>query len=122
MIPIRDTAPCFSRPIMTWAIMVVCSVIFVSMQFLPDALGYKLVNLYGMVPVRYSNPAWAKDFGLPPDYGFSFISNLFLHNDWLHLIFNMWFLWIFGDARYSCYRCIWRYCRCLSCLFLFIPS
>ena len=97
MIPIRDTAPGFSRPIMTWAIMVVCSVIFVSMQFLPDALGYKLVNLYGMVPVRYSNPAWAKDFGLPPDYGFSFISNLFLHNDWLHLIFNMWFLWIFGD-------------------------
>ncbi|NYT46471.1 MAG: rhomboid family intramembrane serine protease [Candidatus Methanofishera endochildressiae] len=27
----------------------------------------------------------------------SFITNLFLHGGWLHLIMNMWFLWIFAD-------------------------
>ena len=25
------------------------------------------------------------------------MTNLFLHASWLHLIVNMWFLWIFGD-------------------------
>lgn len=98
MIPIRDTAPCNSRPIMTWAIMAVCTVIFVVMQWvLPDSVSYRAINQFGMVAVRYSNPHWAKDFGLPPDYGFSFISNLFFHADWMHLLANMWFLCIFGD-------------------------
>ena len=97
MIPIRDTAPCNHRPIMTWSIIVLCSVIFVAMWFAPDNLSYRFINQFGMVPVRYSNPQWAKDFGLPNDYGFSFISNLFFHADWLHLLANMWFLAIFGD-------------------------
>lgn len=97
MIPIRDTAPCNTRPIMTWSIMAVCSVIFVIMWFAPDNMSYRWINQFGMVPVRYSNPRWAHDFGLPDDYGFSFISNLFLHGDWMHLITNMWFLAIFGD-------------------------
>ena len=25
-------------------------------------------------------------------------SSLFLHGGWVHLIGNMWFLWIFGEA------------------------
>ncbi len=97
MIPIRDTAPCHNRPIMTWAIIATCTVIFIVMEFLPDALGYWVINHFGMVAIRYSNPQWAHSYGLSSDYGFSFLSNLFFHNDWLHLLSNMWFLWIFGD-------------------------
>lgn len=97
MIPIRDTAPCNHRPVVTWSIIVLCSMIFVFMWFLPENLSYRLINQFGMVPVRYSNPQWAHDFGLPNDFGFSFVSNLFLHADWLHLLTNMWFLAIFGD-------------------------
>jgi membrane associated rhomboid family serine protease len=97
MIPIRDTAPCYHRPIMTWSIIVVCTLIFIVMAFLPNQISYWAINHFGMIAIRYSNPQWAHVFGLPMDYGFSFISNLFFHDDWLHLLTNMWFLWIFGD-------------------------
>lgn len=93
MIPIRDTAPCYSRPLVTWGLMAVCIIVFVSMKLMPDALSYRLINLYGMVPIRYTNPY----YGLPFDGYLSFLTSLFLHGNWLHLIMNMWFLWIFGD-------------------------
>jgi membrane associated rhomboid family serine protease len=67
------------------------------MEFLPDQLSYRLVYLYGMVPIRYSNPGWAVSFGLPFDGYLSFLTSLFLHGSWWHLIINMLFMWIFGD-------------------------
>ena len=93
MIPIRDTAPCHSRPLVTWGLMAICITIFVSMKLMPDQMSYRLLNLYGMVPIRYTNPY----YGLPFDGYLSFLTSLFLHGNWLHLIMNMWFLWIFGD-------------------------
>lgn len=77
--------------------MAVCILIFITMQFLPDQVNYQLTYLYGMVPIRYGNPEWAADFGFPQDYYLSFITNLFLHGGWFHLIVNMLFLWIFAD-------------------------
>lgn len=93
MIPIRDTAPCHSRPLVTWGIMAICIIVFVTMKLMPDQLSYRLINLYGMVPIRYTNPY----YGLPFDGYLSFLTSLFLHGNWPHLIMNMWFLWIFGD-------------------------
>ncbi|MGR9115190.1 MAG: rhomboid family intramembrane serine protease [Gammaproteobacteria bacterium] len=97
MIPVRDTAPCHSRPLVTWTLMAICIVIFVSMQLMPDELQRKLTYLYGMVPVRYANPAWAIHFGLPSDHYLSFLTSLFLHGGWFHLAVNMLFMWIFAD-------------------------
>lgn len=97
MIPIRDTAPCHSRPLVTWTLMGICIVIFVSMQLMPDEMQRQLTYLYGMVPIRYSNPEWAASFGLPPDHYLSFLTSLFLHGGWFHLLINMLFMWIFAD-------------------------
>ncbi|MDD5322333.1 MAG: rhomboid family intramembrane serine protease [Methylococcales bacterium] len=93
MIPIRDTAPCYSKPYVTWGIMAVCISVFIAMQLMPDQSSYQFINRYGMVPARYSNSY----FGLPFDGYLSFLTNLFLHSSWLHLIVNMLFMWIFGD-------------------------
>ncbi|NOT11063.1 MAG: rhomboid family intramembrane serine protease [Methylococcaceae bacterium] len=97
MIPIRDTAPCYSKPVMTWIIMAVCISVFLIMKILPDPVSIRLLNVYGMVPIRYSNPEWAHNYGLPQDAYLSFLTSLFLHGGWMHLIMNMWFMWIFGD-------------------------
>ncbi|WP_411728653.1 rhomboid family intramembrane serine protease [Methyloglobulus sp.] len=97
MIPIRDTAPCHSTPYVTWSLMVVCILIFVVMQFMPYELSYKLIYLYGMVPNRYANPQWGLAYGMPFDGYLSFLTSLFLHGNWMHIIFNMWFMWIFAD-------------------------
>lgn len=96
MIPIRDTAPCYSTPFVTWGIMAICIIVFVTMYFMPDAQSIRLINLYGMVPIRYSN-GWVGYNGLPFDGYLSFLTNLFLHASWWHLIMNMWFMWIFAD-------------------------
>lgn len=97
MIPIRDTAPCYRKPLITWGLIAVCTCIFIAMQLMPYELSYQLINQYGMVPLRYTNPQWASGFGLPFDYYLSFLTNLFLHATWIHLLVNMWFLWIFAD-------------------------
>jgi membrane associated rhomboid family serine protease len=97
MIPIRDTAPCNSTPYVTWTIMAVCILIFLVMQVIPYEVSSKLIYLYGMVPNRYANQEWALAYGLPFDGYLSFLTSLFLHGNWMHIFFNMWFMWIFAD-------------------------
>ncbi|WP_349431266.1 rhomboid family intramembrane serine protease [Methylomarinum sp. Ch1-1] len=97
MIPIRDTVVCNTTPVVTWSIMAICSVIFLLMQLLPQESQRQIVYLYGMVPIRYSHPQWAITFGLPPDGYLSFLTSLFLHGGWMHIIMNLLFLWIFAD-------------------------
>jgi len=93
MIPIRDTAPCHSKPLVTWSIMVVCITTFIVMNLIPDQNAVDILNHYGMIPLRYTTQIP----DLPFDGYLSFISNLFIHATWVHLLFNLWFLWIFAD-------------------------
>jgi len=93
MIPIRDTAPCYSKPLVTWTIMAVCIIVFIVMNLIPDQVAVDILNHYGMIALRYTTQVPS----LPFDGYLSFVSNLFLHATWIHLLFNMWFLWIFAD-------------------------
>ncbi len=97
MIPIRDTAPCYTKPYVSWALMFICISIFLLLEASPERLHRYIIYIYGMVPARYTHPGWAIAMGYPVDYYLSFLSNLFLHGGWLHLIMNMWFIWIFAD-------------------------
>ncbi|NOQ34996.1 MAG: rhomboid family intramembrane serine protease [Methylococcaceae bacterium] len=97
MIPIRDSIPCNTRPYVSWVLIASCIIIFLVMQFLLSLQQqHYILHMYGIVPIRYSNPVWAMSFGLAPDHGLSFLTSLFLHGGWLHLILNVWFIWIFA--------------------------
>ena len=80
-----------------------CAILINSVVFLwtlglsPEMLNVVLVH-YALIPLRYTNPAMARSFGLNPDNFLPLITDAFLHGGWLHIIFNMWFLWIFGPA------------------------
>lgn len=97
MIPIRDTVPRRRLPIMTWSLIAINVAIFLfELSLAPDDLE-ALFYIFGVVPARYTHPEWAVALGLPIDDYWPFITSQFLHGGWLHLIGNMWTLWIFGD-------------------------
>jgi membrane associated rhomboid family serine protease len=60
---------------------------------------FQIVTIeYALVPLRYSDPIGAQEAGLDPNDWWPLITNTFMHGGWLHLILNMWTLWIFGPA------------------------
>jgi membrane associated rhomboid family serine protease len=97
VIPIRDTIPHRRTPVMTWALIAVNVAVFLYELTLPAEELERLFYFFGMVPARYSHPEWAMVAGLPFDDYWPFVTCMFLHGGWAHVIGNMWTLWIFGD-------------------------
>jgi len=94
MIPFRDNIPSRSFPIIT-VLLIAANIV----AFLYEvALGRYLepfLRQYGVVPAAVL--AWPQS-DLPVSVvAVPFITSMFLHGGWLHLIGNMWYLWIFGD-------------------------
>ena len=95
MIPIRDTVPSRNYPVVTTAIIGINVLIFF-LQFSGGGSGDRLVYIYGLVPARYTDPQLSSYFTVFQQI-ISFFSFMFLHGGFLHLLGNMWSLWIFGD-------------------------
>jgi membrane associated rhomboid family serine protease len=96
MIPIRDTVPRTHLPFATWGLIVVNLFFFFRELMLPPEAAEQMIYLFGLVPARFTHPDWAAAVGLPHTY-VPFLTTMFLHGGWLHVIGNMWVLWIFGD-------------------------
>ncbi|MCG6894734.1 MAG: rhomboid family intramembrane serine protease [Desulfobacteraceae bacterium] len=95
MIPIRDTAPSSTYPVVNLSLIGLNVLTFLfQLSQGPDL--DRFVYIYGLVPARYSVPHVMQYFSTGQQV-FSFISFMFLHGGFLHLLGNMWFLYIFGD-------------------------
>lgn len=97
MFPLRDGIPSRRFPVVTLAVIAANVLVFAYQFFLPEEGKTTLFYLFGVVPARLSDPAWAASVGFPGGGWLAFLSSLFLHGGFLHLAFNMWTLWIFGD-------------------------
>ena len=97
MLPIGDSIPRKSPPISTWLIILANSFVFFCELGMPGQQLERFFYLFGLVPARYTYPEWAAAVGLPFNDYLPFLTNMFLHEGWLHIILNMWALWIFGD-------------------------
>ena len=97
MIPLKDNIPYLGFPVVTWVVIILNVAIFVFEISIPKDLLQQLFYLFGVVPARYSLPQWATIHGLPFDHYLSFLTNMFLHGGWLHILGNMWFLYLFGS-------------------------
>jgi len=95
MIPIRDDIPSSRFPVVTLAIIVANVLVFLHELKLGPHL-QDLMLTYAVIPVRYTSPEVAHLFSLREQI-FAIFSSMFLHGGWLHLIGNLWTLWIFGD-------------------------
>ena len=83
MIPLRDSQPSYSKPIVTGGLIVANVLIFLYEISLDAFSANHLIALYGIVPDHLQIH--------------TVVTSMFLHGGWLHLIGNMWFLWIYGD-------------------------
>jgi hypothetical protein len=94
MIPLRDENPSSTVPTVTRALIVANVLAFV----FEVSLGPQLANVvsgWGLVPQRLAGAlAGHEAVGIPMA---TVLTSMFLHGGWVHLIGNMWYLWLFGD-------------------------
>jgi rhomboid family protein len=96
MLPIRDTVRSYSFPAINWVLIGVNSVVFLYEATLSPARFNQLIATYGLVPahLHLADPHWMLTHPLTLA---TLFTSMFLHGGWLHVIGNMWFLYIFGD-------------------------
>lgn len=97
MIPIRDDAPRYSTPYITYTLLTLNVIVFLFELTLPASARTQFIYQFGMLPAHVTGAL----VGVP-GVGFTgafapIITSMFLHASWMHLIFNMLFLHIFGD-------------------------
>jgi membrane associated rhomboid family serine protease len=107
MFPYRDDNPTLATPIATIALIAANVVMWVVVQGMGAEprlsasiceLGVIPGELFGRLPAGYvlpMGPDAACEMGGPAWY--TPLTSMFLHGGWLHLIGNMWFLWVFGN-------------------------
>jgi membrane associated rhomboid family serine protease len=97
MIPLHDNIPTRHVPIVTWSLILANVIVFALELSLPAPVLEGVIYHLGLVPARFTDPAWGARVGLTANSLWPFLTSMFLHGGWLHIIFNMWALWIFGD-------------------------
>jgi rhomboid family protein len=97
LIPIRDTIPSRTPAVAVWVLIILNSLVFLLEATLSPPELEQLAYLFGIVPARFTHPEWAAWVGLPLGDYWPFLTSMFLHGSLVHLVGNMWTLWIFGD-------------------------
>jgi membrane associated rhomboid family serine protease len=83
MIPLRDVIPSRTTPYITVTIIVLNAAAWFYELSLPGDVLPVFLQVYGVVPARL--------------HALTLVTSMFLHGSWMHVIGNMWYLWIFGD-------------------------
>ena len=90
MFPIKDNVPTRHFPIVTAALIAINTAVWILYQ-VPDLEGSVRELAYHPCEVEDSCPVVGEDWEVTS------LTSMFMHGDWLHIIGNMLFLWIFGN-------------------------
>jgi membrane associated rhomboid family serine protease len=105
MIPLKDDTPRLSTPLLNYFLIAANLAVFLFELSLGRRSQTRFLNTFGLVPARLSavlqgpllQHLHAHGHGIAPEFALvPIVTSMFLHAGWLHVIFNMWFLWIFG--------------------------
>jgi membrane associated rhomboid family serine protease len=96
MIPIRNAVPSRYPPVVTWLLIATNCLVFLLQNSLSPADLEEFLRDFALIPARYT--AGFVDGEVYVADLFPFFTMMFLHGGWLHLIFNMWTLWLFGPT------------------------
>ena len=103
MFPIRDENPSQTTPFATFILIAINILAWIFLQALggDPALTNSICH-YGLIPADVLGAAPVLASADPcsdaPDGSWlNVMTSMFMHGGWMHIIGNMWFLWIFGD-------------------------
>jgi membrane associated rhomboid family serine protease len=96
VIPLKDETPRRSFPVVTVLLILANVLVFLYQITLPPHASEAFVRTYALTPrvvqlALQGHHRYTLDQGLLP-----FFTSMFLHGGFLHILGNMWFLWIFG--------------------------
>ena len=96
MLPLKDNVPTRTFPIVTVRIIAVNAIVWI-WEFTGTSVDADVIH-YGYYPCKVDGPCigLASAGAAIPWYEEVFTS-MFMHGGWEHIIFNMLFLWIFGN-------------------------
>ncbi len=127
MIPFRDNIPSRTAPVVTVLLIAINALVFLFELQLREPQRERLIYRYGVIPKEfhpavlghgpYPLRVTLERYDVGPDLQvrvrrevetfqiegtlagavIPLFTSMFLHGGWLHLIGNMWFLWLFGD-------------------------
>jgi membrane associated rhomboid family serine protease len=97
MLPLRDDQPRYSTPWVNSFLIGLNLLIFLGEATLDPQSLDSLIHQFGVVPSHLAaflagSPRYSLLAVVLP-----FFTSMFLHGSWMHVIGNMWFLYIFGD-------------------------
>jgi membrane associated rhomboid family serine protease len=97
MLPLRDDQPRYSTPWVTYFLIGLNLLIYLFESAIDPRSLKLLVSEFGVVPSHLA--AFLSGSSEYPLLAIvlPFFTSLFLHGGWMHVIGNMWFLFIFGD-------------------------
>jgi membrane associated rhomboid family serine protease len=95
VIPLKDMTPRRSVPIVTLLLIAANIFVFIHQLSLPPRALEEFIKTYGLVPARISLALAGRHYTLTQAL-VPLFTCMFLHGGFLHIIGNMWFLWIFG--------------------------
>ncbi|MBN2214991.1 MAG: rhomboid family intramembrane serine protease [Bacteroidales bacterium] len=97
MIPLRDTIPAKTFPLVNWLIIVVNLAVFLAELRMSESQLEDFFYQFGLVPSKVMTALFADPSSVRLGVLSTFATNIFIHGNFLHFIGNMWFLFIFGD-------------------------
>jgi membrane associated rhomboid family serine protease len=95
MLPLRDNVPTRSFPVVTVGIIVVNVIVWI-WEFTGTSVETDVIH-YGYYPCDISGPCTGPALDSKIPWYENAFTSMFMHGGWEHIIFNMLFLWIFGN-------------------------
>jgi membrane associated rhomboid family serine protease len=95
VIPLKDTTPRRSFPTITVLLIVANVLVFIYQLTLSPQATDAFIKTYALVPRHLELALDGRNRGLPQAL-LPLFTSMFLHAGFLHILGNMWFLWIFG--------------------------